>query len=180
VFPVVPIHRLADEPARRGVIADLTCDSDGLMDCFIDSAGGGRVLPLHALDGSPYRLGIFLVGAYQEILGDLHNLFGDTNAVLVDVDSDGKPMLEEVVAHDTVTDVLRYVGYERLDLVARVRRAVERALKQGDLTLKESRLFLHDFETGLSGTTYLEDEAAEDVPAVPEPAVEPASDRVTR
>ncbi|MGQ0722338.1 MAG: biosynthetic arginine decarboxylase [Candidatus Eiseniibacteriota bacterium] len=161
VFPVMPIHRLEEEPRRRGVVADLTCDSDGLMDRFIDSGTGGRVLPLHVPNGQPYYLGIFLLGAYQEILGDLHNLFGDTNAVHVNVDADGKVVLEEVVEHDTVTDVLRYVGYERPDLVARMRRAVERALRDGNLTLKESRLFLHDFETGLAGTTYLEDEAAE-------------------
>jgi arginine decarboxylase len=156
VFPVMPIHRLDEEPARRGVLADLTCDSDGVMDRFT-TAEEGDVLPLHAPDGRRYYIGIFLLGAYQEILGDLHNLFGDTNAVHVEIDSDGRAVLEDVVEHDTVTEVLAYVGFERRDLRARVRRAVERALAAGTLSLAESRLFLRDYENALAGTTYLED-----------------------
>ncbi|NNE44006.1 MAG: biosynthetic arginine decarboxylase [Gemmatimonadetes bacterium] len=158
VFPVMPIHRLDEEPVRRGVVADLTCDSDGLMDHFAGS-GERSVLRLHELNESPYYLGIFLLGAYQEILGDLHNLFGDTNAVHVDIDEDGAAVLLDVDGHDTVSDVLRYVGFERRTLMARMRRAVERALREGSLSLRESRLFLRDFEHGLSGTTYLEDES---------------------
>ena len=170
LFPVMPIHRLAEEPSRRGVIADLTCDSDGVINRFIGDPDGVHVLPLHSLNGEPYYVGVFLLGAYQEILGDLHNLFGDTNAVHVDIDENGNVELVDLVEHDTVADVLGYVGFDRRDLLARVRRAVESGLKKGALTLRESRLFLHDYERGLSGTTYLEDEeaesAAEDEPSV--------------
>jgi arginine decarboxylase len=167
LFPVMPIHRLGEEPSRRGVIADLTCDSDGVMNRFIGEPDGSHVLPLHPLEGNPYYVGIFLLGAYQEILGDLHNLFGDTNAVHVDIDEDGNVVLLDVVENDTVADVLGYVGFDRRDLLARVRRAVEAALKGGALTLRESRLFLHDYERGLAGTTYLEDEEAEAGPVEP-------------
>lgn len=161
LFPVMPIHRLRERPTRRGIIADLTCDSDGRIDRFIGGPEGSSVLPLHAPDGSHYLIGVFLLGAYQEILGDLHNLFGDTNAVHVDIDTEGNAVLLDVVEHDTVTDVLGYVGFERRDLLARVRRAVEAAMRDGKLSLRESRLFLHDYERGLAGTTYLEDEEAE-------------------
>jgi arginine decarboxylase len=160
LFPIMPIHRLSEEPTRRGIIADLTCDSDGKIDRFI-GADEKCVLELHSPDGAPYYLGVFLLGAYQEILGDLHNLFGDTNAVHVVLDADGKVRLDDVVEHDTVAEVLSYVGFERKDLLARVRRAVERALDAGTLTYKESALFLRDFENGLAGTTYLEEERAE-------------------
>jgi arginine decarboxylase len=173
LFPIMPIHRLDEEPTRRAVVADLTCDSDGVIDRFIGIPEERRVLPVHRLNGKPYYLGIFLLGAYQEILGDLHNLFGDTNAVHVSIDAEGKPVLADVVEHDTVTDVLQYVGYDRKDLVARIRRAVESALQTGHMGLEESRIFLRDYESGLSGTTYLEEEEPGDEPAVsaePSPA----------
>jgi arginine decarboxylase len=162
LFPVLPIHRLDEEPTRRGILADLTCDSDGVIDRFLGSPEGRPVLELHPLDDQPYYLGIFLLGAYQEILGDYHNLFGDTNAVQVSLDREGRPLLADVVELDTVTDVLGYVGYDRRDLLARMRRAVEKALLEGTLTRRESALFLRDYEHGLSGTTYLEDEAVEE------------------
>jgi arginine decarboxylase len=160
----MPIHRLDEEPSRRAVIADLTCDSDGVIDRFIGIPEERRTLPVHRLNGKPYYLGIFLLGAYQEILGDLHNLFGDTNAVHVSIDAEGKPVLADVVENDTVTDVLQYVGYDRKDLLARIRRAVESALQTGHMGLEESRLFLRDYESGLSGTTYLEEEEPGDEP----------------
>ncbi len=165
LFPIMPIHRLNEEPTRRAVVADLTCDSDGVIDRFIGIPEEQAVLPLHALNGKPYYLGIFLLGAYQEILGDLHNLFGDTNAVHVTVDADGKPVLADVVENDTVTDVLQYVGYDRKDLLARMRRAVELALQRGWIGLEESALFLRDYERGLSGPTYLEEEEPPDLDA---------------
>jgi arginine decarboxylase len=164
LFPIMPIHRLDEEPERRAIIADLTCDSDGVIDRFIGPAGGKPVIELHALDDDPYYLGVFLLGAYQEILGDLHNLFGDTNAVHVTVDAEGNVVLEDVVEHDTVNEVLGYVGFDRRDLLARVRQAVEGALRQGTISLRESKLFLRDYEKGLSGTTYLEEESAEETP----------------
>lgn len=159
LFPVLPIHRLEDEPTRRGVLADITCDSDGKIDRFIDRAEGKVDLELHPFTGEPYYLGAFLVGAYQEILGDLHNLFGDTNEILVSLDPDAGPggyRIEEVVAGDSVTDVLRYVSYSRRDLMARVRRASEAALRARRMTLEESRHLLEMYEKGLAGYTYLE------------------------
>jgi arginine decarboxylase len=161
LFPIMPIHRLLERPTRRAIIADLTCDSDGVIDRFIGNPERS-VLPLHRLNGKPYYLGIFLLGAYQEILGDLHNLFGDTTAVHVHVDAEGKPVFADVVENDTVTDVLQYVGYDRKDLLARMRRAVEVALQHGRIGLEESALFLRDYERGLSGTTYLEEEPPAD------------------
>ncbi|MHC4925503.1 MAG: biosynthetic arginine decarboxylase, partial [Planctomycetota bacterium] len=158
VFPVMPIHRLQEEPTRRGVIADLTCDSDGVIDRFAGHSGGHQVLALHSPNDKPYVLGLFLLGAYQEILGDLHNLFGDTDAVHVDIDAEGNAVILDVDSHDSVTDVLGYVGFSRRDLLSKLRRAVEQALRDGSLSLRESRLFLSDYETGLAGTTYLEDE----------------------
>lgn len=161
LFPIVPIHRLNERPTRRGIIADLTCDSDGKIDRFIGNPYEKSVLELHAMNDESYYIGIFLIGAYQEILGDLHNLFGDTNAVHVSVDVEGKAILDDVVEQDTVADVLGYVGFDRRDLRARVRRAVEKALQRGNITLKESALFLRHYEDGLSGGTYLEEESRE-------------------
>ncbi len=158
LFPVVPIHRLQEEPSRRAVLADITCDSDGKIDHFIDRRDVKPVLELHALGEEDYHLGIFLVGAYQEILGDLHNLFGDTNTLHVTLAGDGGYHIEHVLTGDTVTDVLKYVSYDRDDLVARVRRAAERALKDGRMTFEDSRQLLRVYEQGLAGYTYLERE----------------------
>ncbi len=157
LFPIVPIHRLHEEPSSRAVIADITCDSDGKIDHFIDRRDVKSVLELHALQpDTPYYLGAFLVGAYQEILGDLHNLFGDTNTVHVSLDAEEGYSIDGVVTGDTVTDVLRYVRYNRGDLVARVRQAAEAALRAKRMTLEESRHLVRRYEEGLSGYTYLE------------------------
>jgi arginine decarboxylase len=159
LFPVMPIHRLAEEPTRRAVLADITCDSDGKIDHFIDRRDVKDVLELHPLKKDEhYYLGIFLVGAYQEILGDLHNLFGDTNDVQVSLAPGGGYLIERVDPGDTVTEVLKYVSYNKEDLVARLRRSTETALRQGKLTLDESRRMLRAYEEGLSGYTYLERE----------------------
>lgn len=158
LFPIVPIHRLNEEPTRRAVLADITCDSDGKIDQFIDKRDVKNVLELHQLTGADYLLGIFLVGAYQEILGDLHNLFGDTNTVHVSLAADGDYSIDHVVAGDTVTDVLKYVSYTREGIIERMRQSVETALRTKRLSLEESRDFLRMFELGLSGYTYLERE----------------------
>ncbi len=159
LFPIVPIHRLGEEPSRRAVLADITCDSDGKLDRFIDLHDVKQVLELHPFEsGKDYHIGIFLVGAYQEILGDLHNLFGDTNTVHVGLDEEGGYKIEHVYTGDTVTDALKYVDYKREELVARVRRFVESALKAKRMTLEESRHLLKMYEDGLSGYTYLEGE----------------------
>jgi arginine decarboxylase len=166
LFPVVPIHRLLERPTRRGVFADLTCDSDGKMDRFIDLRDVKTSLEMHAYNGDPYYLGVFLVGAYQEILGDLHNLFGDTNAIHVRVEKDGY-FIDHVVEGDSVGEVLGYVQYDRADLVRRVRRASEEALRNRTITFEESALLLRRFEEGLSGYTYLEESTETLTPVKP-------------
>lgn len=158
LFPIMPIHRLLEEPSRRAILADITCDSDGKIDEFIDRREVKHVLPLHPANGEDYYLGFFLVGAYQEILGDLHNLFGDTNTVHVTITPNGEYHIEAVVSGDTVTDVLEYVSYSREDLLARLRRSIERALRAKRINLEESRKLLKLYETGLSSYTYLEGE----------------------
>jgi arginine decarboxylase len=157
LFPVVPIHRLNEEPTRRGTIADITCDSDGRIDQFISQREIKRVLELHPpKEGEGYYLGMFLVGAYQEILGDLHNLFGDTNAVHVSVSADGRYQIEEVFTGDSVADVLQVVAYSPKDLIKRLRRHVECAIREGRMTLADARTLVDNYRMGLDGYTYLE------------------------
>ena len=158
LFPVMPIHRLHEKPGRRAVLADITCDSDGKLEHFIDKRDVKDVLELHNLNDDEYYLGIFLVGAYQEILGDLHNLFGDTHAVQVSLAPNGGYLIDRVVEGDTVTEVLNYVAYNKDDLVAKLRRLTENSLRQGRISLDESRQILRMYEAGLDGYTYLERE----------------------
>ncbi|MGD9765906.1 MAG: biosynthetic arginine decarboxylase [Candidatus Binatia bacterium] len=155
LFPVMPIHRLEEKPTRRGVFADLTCDSDGKIDKFIDQRDVKDVVELHPWNGQPYYIGVFLVGAYQEILGDYHNLFGDTDAVHVRLGADGRYIVEHVVEGDAVNDVLRYVQYDRNALIERVRRTIEQAMRDGQLTLEESARLRRRYEEGLNEYTYL-------------------------
>jgi arginine decarboxylase len=158
LFPVMPIHRLGEQPTRKAIIADITCDSDGKIDRFIDLRDVKDVLDLHPVNGKePYFLGIFLVGAYQEILGDLHNLFGDTNAVHVSLDEDGNYRIDHVIEGDTVTDVLKYVQFTKSELVRLVRRATELALKEGRMSMEEAAKMINAYQTGLEGYTYLEE-----------------------
>src|SRR5262249_12171802 len=160
LFPVMPIHRLTEQPTRRAVLGDITCDSDGKIDQFIDLRDVRSTLELHPYNGEPYYLGAFLLGAYQEILGDLHNLFGDTNAVHVSMEEDGTPNVDTVIKGDTVTEVLHYVQYSAEKLTDRIRKDVERALRHGRITVAESRQFLKFYESGLEGYTYLEEPSA--------------------
>jgi len=155
LFPTMPIHRLDRPPSRRGVLADLTCDSDGKMDQFIDLRDVKHFLELHQPNGEPYLIASFLIGAYQEILGDLHNLFGDTDAVHVRLDDSGGYRVEHVVEGDSVAEVLSYVQYSKQDLIARVRRATELALREGRLTPAESGRLMRRYEEALQGYTYL-------------------------
>ncbi len=155
LFPVLPIQRLGEEPTRRAIFADLTCDSDGKLDLFIDSDGAKPVLEVHPLNGEPYYMGVFLAGAYQEILGDLHNLFGDTDAVHLRIDDDGLVAVEHVVDGDSVDEVLSYVQYDRHALIERVRRTIEKALRRGEIGLRESALLRKRYEQGLLEYTYL-------------------------
>jgi arginine decarboxylase len=157
LFPVMPIHRLQEEPTRRGILADITCDSDGKVDQFIDLRDVRKTLELHTFDGSDYFLGAFLVGAYQEILGDLHNLLGDTNAVHISLDEDGQAVINTVVKGDTVREVLQYVQYNADELLAKMRKDVERAVRNGHITVQESARLLRFYESGMEGYTYLEE-----------------------
>ncbi len=156
LFPVLPLHRHTERPARRATLVDLTCDSDGKIDSFIDIHDVKKTLEVHAPDGEPYYMGAFLVGAYQEILGDLHNLFGDTNAIHVTLSGD-RYRLEHVQVGDTIAEVLDYVAFDRRDLVARVRAACEHALWHGRMTANETALLLRRYEDGLNAYTYLTD-----------------------
>jgi arginine decarboxylase len=172
VFPIMPIHRLAERPTRRGTLADITCDSDGRIDRFPGEQGAEHTLPLHPLthrdgaglnsassptpDPDPYYLAVFLTGAYQETLGDLHNLLGDTHAVHVDVDRDGGWTLSEVVEGDTVREVLAYVQWSAEEIRRSLRRGIEGSLKAGRLTLDEGVRLRRFLDQGLDGYTYLE------------------------
>jgi arginine decarboxylase len=157
LFPIMPVHRLDEEPARRGTLQDVTCDSDGKIDRFVGGKTGRPSLELHAFrDGEDYVLGIFLTGAYQEILGDLHNLFGDTNAVHVKLTEQGYE-ITDLVHGDTVTEVLNYVQFGASTLLATWRRKVTAAK---GISRSEANQFVAEFVAGLEGYTYLEGEAA--------------------
>jgi arginine decarboxylase len=161
LFPVMPIHRLLEKPTRHAILADITCDSDGKIDRFIDLRDVKRTIELHPHQAhEPYLIGMFLLGAYQEILGDMHNLFGDTNVVHVDMDN-GKPRLTHVVRGDRVQEVLSYVEYFEGDLLARLRRSIEAALAADRLTFEESALLQKRYEKGLAGYTYLSETRSE-------------------
>ena len=158
LFPIMPIHRLLEEPLRRGTLQDVTCDSDGKIDRFVGDKNGRPSLELHEFkDGEDYVLGIFLTGAYQEILGDLHNLFGDTNAVHVRLTDKGGYDITDLVEGDTVTEVLNYVQFGASQLLATFRRKVNAT---SSLTREEANAFIADYVAGLEGYTYLEGEAA--------------------
>jgi arginine decarboxylase len=159
LFPVMPIHRLKEEPDHEATLADLTCDSDGKIEKFIDPETGEykQTIKIHEYtEGQQYYLGVFLTGAYQEILGDLHNLFGDTDAVHVSM-TDAGYTIDHYVPGDTVTEVLSYVQYGRTELVDSVRQAAEESIQKGTITKQEAKLLIRHYEDGLSGYTYLEE-----------------------
>ncbi|MFA5689351.1 MAG: biosynthetic arginine decarboxylase [Kiritimatiellales bacterium] len=159
LFPIMPIHRLQEKPAHEAILADITCDCDGKIDRFIDLRDVRRTLPVHALkDDEDYILGVFLVGAYQETLGDLHNLLGDTNVVSVRIDADGHIHYAREIEGDSVADVLTYVEYEPKEMVRRVREMAENAVKSGRMTARERRAIMDAYESGLRGYTYFERE----------------------
>ncbi|MCU0245535.1 MAG: biosynthetic arginine decarboxylase [Bryobacter sp.] len=157
LFPVLPIHRLQERPTRQGILGDISCDSDGKIDQFIDRRDVKKTLALHPFNGENYYLGAFLVGAYQEILGDLHNLFGDTNAVHVSLNEQNEIVLEEVIRGDTVREVLDYVQFSSKQLTESFRRDVEAAVREGRIGYEESGRLLRYYEEGMHGYTYLED-----------------------
>ncbi len=156
IFPIMPIHRLNEKPTRFATIQDMTCDSDGKLDNFIATSNPSYHIPLHALKGKErYYLGVFLVGAYQEILGDLHNLFGDTNAVHVTVDENGYK-IDQVIDGETIAEVLDYVQYNSKKMVRTVETWATTSVKAGIITVEEGKEFLSNYRSGLFGYTYLE------------------------
>lgn len=159
IFPAMPIHRLDEEPTRTAIIADLTCDCDGKLDRFTDSDGdSSRTLKLHPLhENEPYYIGVFLVGAYQETLGDMHNLFGDTNVASVAIDDEGKIQFVEEIHGDSISDVLRYVEYQPQDLIQRFRSKAEQAFSAGAITASERQEMLRLYLESMQGYTYFED-----------------------
>ncbi|WP_369791891.1 biosynthetic arginine decarboxylase [Synechococcus sp. PCC 7336] len=155
LFPIMPIHCLDEEPTQRGILADLTCDSDGKIDRFIALRDVKPILELHSIkSGKPYYLGMFLQGAYQEVMGNLHNLFGDTNAVHIHLTPKGY-QIEHVVKGDTITEVLGYMQYNSDDLAENIRKQIEQALQEKHITLTESQRLQQNYEQSLSQYTYL-------------------------
>jgi arginine decarboxylase len=155
ILPVMPIHRLTEPPTRRAIISDITCDCDGKIDRFIDLQDVARTLPLHELrSGEEYLVGVFLVGAYQETLGDLHNLLGDTNVASVRIGDNGDIEYVRELEGDSVEDVLSYVEYEPRELMNRFREKAERAVREGLLNGQQRRVLTAAYEAGLRGYTY--------------------------
>ena len=156
IFPIMPISRLDEKPTHYATLQDITCDSDGKIKNFISVHGAASALPVHTLKtNEPYYIGVFLVGAYQEILGDMHNLFGDTNAVHISVDKDGYE-IEQIIDGESVAEVLDYVQYSPKKLVRNVETWVTSAMKDGKITPEEGREFVSNYRSGLYGYTYLE------------------------
>ncbi|SDK55628.1 biosynthetic arginine decarboxylase [Microbulbifer yueqingensis] len=157
VFPLVPIHRHDEAPTRSAIIADITCDCDGKIDRFIGRQEEQKTLPLHPLrEGEDYILGTFLVGAYQETLGDLHNLFGDTNVVNVRINDDGSVDYSREIHGDSIADVLSYVEYRPQDMFEHFRKLAERAVKDGRISPQQRKQILHTYTASMSGYTYFE------------------------
>ena len=156
LFPIVPIQRLNERPTRNATLQDITCDSDCKIANFVAEGHTSHVLPIHSLKkNESYYLGIFLVGAYQEILGDMHNLFGDTNAVHISV-KDGKYNIDQIIDGETVEEVLDYVQYNPKKLVRQLETWVTKSVKEGKISLEEGKEFLDTYRSGLYGYTYLE------------------------
>ncbi|MBO4369004.1 MAG: biosynthetic arginine decarboxylase [Desulfovibrio sp.] len=157
LFPIMPIHRLNEFPSRQGIISDITCDSDGRIDHFIDPQGMKPTLELHPLKkGEEYYLGVFLVGAYQETLGDLHNLMGDTNVVSIRAEEDGSYQYVREIRGDSVADILTYVEYDPHRILEDVRTTAELAVREGKISPSDRHAILQAFEDGLRGYTYFE------------------------
>jgi arginine decarboxylase len=157
LFPIMPIHRLDEMPTRKAILADITCDCDGKIDRFIDLHGVHKTLPLHELKhNEEYYLGVFLVGAYQETLGDLHNLLGDTNVVSIQVADDGQFTFVRELGGDTVGEVLSYVQYSPKAMIERFRATAEQAVREKKIMPPERRQITKAYEAGMLGYTYFE------------------------
>jgi len=156
IFPIMPLSRLEQRPTRNATIQDITCDSDGKIDTYVNHDQQRTYLPLHEVrPGEHYYIGVFLVGAYQEILGNMHNLFGDTNAVHISVNEDGWH-IDQTIDGETVADLLDYVQYDPKRLVRRLETWVTRAVKEKRITPEEGKEFISNYRSGLYGYTYIE------------------------
>ena len=157
-FPVMPLHRLGEKPDRRARLVDLTCDSDGQISHIVDYSSWNvdQSMPVHSLKKEePYFIGVFLTGAYQEILGDLHNLFGDTNAVHIHVKGDEDYSLEHLVEADSISEVLEYVEFNKKQILEKMQQSTEKSISKGHISRKEAGLLMEKFEENLSCSTYL-------------------------
>ncbi len=164
IFPVMPLQRLNEEPNYRAILVDLTCDSDGRIERFLDIDSGEhkKTLEVHkVLNDQPYYFGVFLTGAYQEILGDMHNLFGDTDAVHISLSEDGNYSVDSLVRGDRVKDVLSYVQYQSHELIEKIRQASEVSIRKGSLSKQEAKWLMKNYTDGLMGYTYLKDLGSE-------------------
>jgi arginine decarboxylase len=158
IFPITPIHRLAERPTQEATLQDVTCDSDGKIEKYIGMYDYPSYLPVHPLKkDEPYYLAVFLVGAYQEILGDLHNLFGDTNAVHITMNKKGEFEVAQIIEGETVADVLEYVQFNPKELVRTMEKWVSTSVKESKITLAQGKEFLAMYRSGLYGYTYLEE-----------------------
>ena len=156
LFPIMPIERLGEQPSRSATLQDITCDSDGKISAYVNGGQQTNYIPLHPVKADEhYYIGVFLVGAYQEILGNMHNLFGDTNAVHISVDENGYS-IDQFIDGETVADVLEYVQYDPKKLVRRLEIWVSKAIKDGKITESEGKEFISNYRAGLYGYTYLE------------------------
>lgn len=156
IFPIMPLSHLNERPTRSATIQDITCDSDGKIAAYVNHDQQKNYIPLHEIkEGEHYYIGVFLVGAYQEILGNMHNLFGDTNAVHITVDGDGYS-IDQTIDGETVADVLEYVQYDPKKLVRRLEKWVSKAVKEGRISNEEGKEFISNYRSGLYGYTYIE------------------------
>ena len=157
IHPIAPLHRLDEKPTRHAVLSDITCDSDGKIDNFVLGKGLSKTLPVHELkEDEDYYLGVFFVGAYQETLGDLHNLFGDTNVVTIELRTDGSFELMHEQEGDTISEVLSYVEYDPRQMVDAFKKTVENAVKTGRIPATERRQMISAFKDSINGYTYFE------------------------
>ena len=157
LFPILPIHRLRERPTESGTLADITCDSDGKIERFIDLRDIKEALPLHEFKGAPYYIGFCLVGAYQDVLGDLHNLFGEVHEVLATVDEDGRTRLQDVLPGESCERVLSYMNYDREEILDGIWRQLRRATEKKKVKDTEAKAIAKDFEQTLGRYTYLEE-----------------------
>jgi len=155
LFPIIPIQRLDEMPTEIATLGDITCDSDGKIDRFVDLKDVKDMLEFHALDSTPYHLAVLFLGAYQDIIGDFHNLFGTVHEALITVDDEGKPQIEQVIPGDTIEDVLQYVRYDVKDLLRRFTNQVQARARAGSIPKRVAQQMLVSYRRSLQAYTYL-------------------------